>query len=236
MAYKLGKQRNFPDENTDMPLLSMWQRAAIGNVTITLERKAVVGSVQVTIQGILILIEVESIYENYGTKRSVNVQLSLNLGHKNTERISEVEIRQVPDREAMHAQVDMRVGFQVANLSAIGTFNGIRFDTKCESKGSMSNSIEYSDIICIYQGNTITVGDSLTYADLYLAEHVAIHSEWFPEMLVKFPEFKSHAEKLFQKGQLPLQSVAELPQWRAGVHLSLTSSRSSVSSICGGVA
>ncbi|RCN48914.1 glutathione S-transferase protein [Ancylostoma caninum] len=40
------------------------------------------------------------------------------------------------------------------------------------------------------------VGDSLTWADLYLAEHVAVYGEWFPEMLEGFPEIKSHSEKV----------------------------------------
>ncbi|EPB80170.1 glutathione S-transferase protein [Ancylostoma ceylanicum] len=40
------------------------------------------------------------------------------------------------------------------------------------------------------------VGESLTWADLYLAEHVAVYGEWFPEMLDGFPEIKSHAEKV----------------------------------------
>ncbi|KIH43997.1 glutathione S-transferase protein [Ancylostoma duodenale] len=40
------------------------------------------------------------------------------------------------------------------------------------------------------------VGDSLTWADLYLAEHVAVYGQWFPEMLEGFPEIKSHTEKV----------------------------------------
>ncbi|CAJ0606960.1 unnamed protein product [Cylicocyclus nassatus] len=40
------------------------------------------------------------------------------------------------------------------------------------------------------------VGDSLTWADLYLAEHVAVFGEQFPEMLEGYPEIKAHSERI----------------------------------------
>ncbi|KAL6736575.1 hypothetical protein Aduo_006910 [Ancylostoma duodenale] len=49
------------------------------------------------------------------------------------------------------------------------------------------------------------VGDSVTWADLYLAEHVAVYGEMFPEMLEGFPEIKSHS--------LKVRSIPSLKKW-----------------------
>ncbi|KAK6738896.1 hypothetical protein RB195_020785 [Necator americanus] len=55
------------------------------------------------------------------------------------------------------------------------------------------------------------VGDSLTWADLYLAEHVAVYGEMFPEMLEGFPEIKAHSQKV-RSNKLLKKWIASRPR------------------------
>ncbi|CAJ0605923.1 unnamed protein product [Cylicocyclus nassatus] len=49
------------------------------------------------------------------------------------------------------------------------------------------------------------VGDSVTWADLCLAEHVGTYAELFPEMLEGYPEIKAHTDMV--------RSIFQLKQW-----------------------
>ncbi|KIH57113.1 hypothetical protein ANCDUO_12698 [Ancylostoma duodenale] len=71
-----------------------------------------------------------------------------------------------------------------------------RYMKKFLSDNTSGRSTSYSTFLTNPTDPGYLVGDSLTWADLYLAEHVAVYGKWFPEMLEGFPEIKSHSEKV----------------------------------------